>query len=261
MMDSKCFALLACLAIVLSNSSASAGDPRVADLVKAGKLRIGVFPSFQFSRDAAGKPRGLAFDISNAMAKQVGTEVVVVEHPTPPQVIACVKWGDCDLAFMLIDPTRAAEVNFTPAFVRSDFTYLVPPGSPLHSASDVDRAGIRVAAVRGHASTISLVRLLKLAQPVYAETYDPTFELLRSGSADAFASIREILLQYSTKWSGSRVLEDSYQTNLAGVAVPKEKPERLSYVSEFLEGLKRSGSLKKMLDENGLRGVEVAPSP
>jgi polar amino acid transport system substrate-binding protein len=253
-MRSKFFSLLACLTIVLANSSASAADPRVADLVKAEKLRIGVFPSFQFSRDAAGKPRGLAFDISNAMSKQLGiAEVVVIEHPTPPQVIACVKSGDCDLAFMLIDPVRAAEVNFTPAFVRSDFTYLVPPGSPLRSAADVDRPGIRVAAVRGHASTIALVRLLKHAEPVYAGTYDPTFDLLRSGNADAFASIREMLIQYSTRLPGSRVLDDSYQTNLAGIAVPKEKAERL-------DGLKHSGSLKKMLDDNGLRGVEVATS-
>jgi polar amino acid transport system substrate-binding protein len=169
-----------------------------------------------------------------------------------------VKAAGCDIAFMLIDPARAAEVNFTPAFVRSDFTYLVPAGSALGIAADVDRPGIRVAAVRGHASTIALVRLLKQAQPVYADTYDPTFELLRSGNADAFASIREMLIQYSAQLPGSRVLDDSYQTNLAGVAVAKEKAERLGYVSEFLEELKRSGSLKKMVDDNGLRGVEVA---
>jgi hypothetical protein len=36
---------------------------------------------------------------------------------------------------MLIDPARAAEVNFTPAFVRSDFTYLVPAGSAVEVAS------------------------------------------------------------------------------------------------------------------------------
>ena len=129
----------------------------------------------------------------------------------------------------------------------------MPGGSALGSAADVDRPGIRVAAVRGHASTIALVRLLKQAQPVYADTYDPTFEMLRSGNADAFASIREMLIQYSAQLPGSRVLDDSYQTNLAGVAVAKEKAERLGYVSEFLEELKRSGSLKKMVDDNGLR--------
>jgi polar amino acid transport system substrate-binding protein len=253
------FALLACLALALAKSSHAVADPRMADVVQAGKLRIGVFPSFQFSRDAAGKPRGLASDIANVMSKRLGiTEVVVVEHPTPPQVIACVKSGDCDIAFMLIDPARTVEVNFTPAFVRSDFTYLVPAGSLLRSAADVDRPGVRVAAVRGHASTIALLRLLKQAQPVYADTYDPTFELLRSGSADAFASIREMLIRYSAQLPGSRVLDGSYQTNLAGIAIAKEKAERLGYVSELLEELKRSGLLKKMVDDNDLRGVEVA---
>jgi ribosomal 30S subunit maturation factor RimM len=70
-----------------------------------------------------------------------------------------------------------------------------------------------------------------------------------------------MLIQYSAQLPGSRVLDDSYQTNLAGVAVAKEKAQRLGYVSEFLEGLKHSGSLKKMVDDNGLRGVEVATSP
>ena len=82
--------------------------------------------------------------------------------------------------------------------------------------------------------------------------------MLRSGNADAFASIREMLIQYSAQLPGSRVLDDSYQTNLAGVAVAKEKVERLGYVREFLDELKRSGSLRKMVDDNGLRGVEVA---
>ena len=61
----------------------------------------------------------------------------------------------------------------------------------------MDRPGVRIAAVRGHASTAALVRIITQAQPVYADEYDPTFELLRTGNADAFASIREMLLQYS----------------------------------------------------------------
>jgi hypothetical protein len=34
-------------------------DPRVADLVQAGKVRIGVLPSFQYSKTATGQPPGL----------------------------------------------------------------------------------------------------------------------------------------------------------------------------------------------------------
>jgi hypothetical protein len=39
---------------------------------------------------------------------------VTVEYATPPEVIACVKTGGCDIGFMLIDPARATEVDFTP---------------------------------------------------------------------------------------------------------------------------------------------------
>jgi polar amino acid transport system substrate-binding protein len=235
-------------------------DARIADLMHAGKLRVGVFPSFQYSKDSlTGEPRGLAIRIARAFASRVGLgEVVTVEHPTPPQVIACVRTGDCDVGFMLIDPARATEIDFTPAFVRSDFTYLVPLGSLMRSATDVDRPGVRIAAVRGHASTAALVRIIKQAQPVYADTYDPTFELLRSGNADAFASIREMLLQYSAQLPGSRVLDDSYQVNLAGIAIPKGNTGRVAYLSEFLDDMKRSGSLQRMIDELGLRGVDVA---
>ena len=233
-------------------------DPRVGDLAAAGKIRMGVFPSFQYSKGPGGEPRGLAIGITRALASRLGIgEVITVEYPTPPQVVQCVKTGGCDLGFMLIDPARAAEVDFTPAFVRSDFTYLLPAGSAIRDAADVDRPGIRIAAVQGHASTAALLRIVKQAEPVFADEYEPTFELLRSGRADAFASIREMLLQYSARLPGSRVLEDSYQSNLAGVAVPKSNAGRLSYISDFLDGMKRDGSLQRIIDGAELRGIEV----
>jgi hypothetical protein len=97
-------------------------DQRVADIIRSGKLRIGVFPSFQYAND---QPQSLALNIAKAVATRLGnTDVVAVEFPTPPQVIACVKAGECDIGFMLIDPARAMEVDFTPAFVR--FRFHVP---------------------------------------------------------------------------------------------------------------------------------------
>jgi polar amino acid transport system substrate-binding protein len=217
-------------------------DLRVADLVRAGKIRIGVFPSFQFSKDSAtGEPRALAIGIARALAARLGLSgVITLEHPTPPNVVECVKTGGCDMGFMLIDPARATDVDFTPPFVRSDFTSLLPAGSPLRSAMDADRPVLRIAVVRGHASTAALARLIKQASLVYADTYDFAVDLLRAGNADAFASIRELLLQYSARLSGSRVLEDSYQSNFAGIAVPKGHAGRLAFISAFLDEMKRS---------------------
>jgi polar amino acid transport system substrate-binding protein len=233
-------------------------DPRVADLVTAGKIRMGVFPSFQYAKTPAGEPQGLAWGITRALALRLGIgEVITVEYPTPPQVVECLKTGGCDIGFMLIDPARGTEVDFTPAFVRSDFTYLVPEGSPISAVKDVDRPGVRVAAVRGHASTAALLRMVKQATPVYAETFQGAVELVRNKEADAFASIREMLLQYGPQLPNSQVLPDSYQSNFAGIAVPKGNMRRLSYISDMLDGMKRDGSLQRIIHDTDLRGIEV----
>jgi hypothetical protein len=66
-----------------------------------------------------------------------------------------------------------------------------------------------------------------------------------------------MVLQYSPQLPGSLVLQHNYQFNLAGVAVPKGNARRLGYISEFLDDMNRSGSLQRLVDGTGLRGVEV----
>jgi len=118
-------------------------DQRVADLAHAGKIRIGVFPSTQYSEDSkTGEPKGLAIDITRAIAARLGiAEVIPIKHTDPVAVVACVKAGECDLGFISIEPDRATEVDFTPPYIRRDFTYLVPAGSLIHNATDADRPG------------------------------------------------------------------------------------------------------------------------
>ena len=68
---------------------------------------------------------------------------------TPVEAMDALKTGSCDIAFLAIDPTRATEVDFSPPFTQLDFTYLVPAGSSIRTAADVDRPGIRITVVRG----------------------------------------------------------------------------------------------------------------
>jgi polar amino acid transport system substrate-binding protein len=113
--------------------------------------------------------------------------------------------------------------------------------------------------VRDHASTNELSRQLKDAKLVYAETPNPTFDLLRTGQADVMASTRNALLQFSDQLPGSRVLEDRYGANINRMVVPKGKAEWLAYVTEFVEEAKASGLVQKSIDRAGPRGVTVAP--
>jgi polar amino acid transport system substrate-binding protein len=253
-----------CWATVLGSSvalaqSVPATDQRIADIVRAGKIRMGVFPGAQYSKDFnSGEQKGLSLDISRALAARAGVaEVLTVEHSSPVAVVACVKAGACDLGFVAFDPGRLSEVDFTPAFIRRDFTYLVPADSPIRRAADADRPGVRIVAAQGHASTVALARVLKQTKLVLADDIQPAFELLRAGNADAFASVREVVLQYAAKLPGSRVLDDGYDVSLVAIAIQKGRGGWMTFVSEFLEEAKQSGWLRNAIDRAGLRGFEV----
>jgi polar amino acid transport system substrate-binding protein len=234
-------------------------DSRIADLVRAGKIRVGLFPP-QYVRDSAtGELCGVLLEIIRALGARIGVEVVVVERPTPSQTVECLNGGACDIASLGFDPSRVAQVGgFSPPLLQVDFTYLVPTRSSIRRAVDVDRPGVRIAAVRDHASTLALHRILRHAEQMEPETADAAFKLLRTGYVDAWASVRPALLDYSGRLSGSRVLGDSYGTNFPALVVAKGQTARLAYLREFVEEAKASGLVQRTIERAGQAGYQVA---
>src|SRR4029450_5878523 len=82
-----------------------------------------------------------------ALATRLGVELMLVDYPTPIKAVEGLKVSACDVAFLGIDPSRAADVGFSPPFVELDFTYLVPAGSSNRRRADADRPG---GSHRGH---------------------------------------------------------------------------------------------------------------
>src|SRR5437660_1673062 len=169
-------------------------DPRVADLVQAGKIRVGVH-SVMYTKDSqSGELKAasvgiILLDIARALGTRIGVEILPIGHPTIPEMLTCLTTGACDVGFMGPDPSRTG-VDFSPPILQLDYTFLVPADSSIQRIADADRPGARIAVVRDNASTLTLSRIFKHAQLIYAATPDPTFEILRTGHADAFASIR-----------------------------------------------------------------------
>src|SRR3954451_223120 len=116
-----------------------AQDPRVADLVLAGKLRGAMFMPQYTTDPVTGELKGAAGGIvmlalGRALATRLGAELVLVGHPTPLKATECLKAGACDVVLgMGMDPTRDADVDFSSPFMELDFSYLVPPGSSIES--------------------------------------------------------------------------------------------------------------------------------
>jgi polar amino acid transport system substrate-binding protein len=244
------------LAIVTAEAQTS--DTRVADLVHAGKLRVGLFLP-QYGKSPEGLKTTVWVETARAYSARIGIPLVIVEHATPPEAIACLKGGSCDQLFLPLD-ARAAQVgDFSNPIFQFDYTLMVPEGSAIAKVADVDRPGIRIAAVRNHASTNELVRQIKRAEFVYAETPEQTLALMSSGKADVMASTRLVLLAFSAKLSGARVLADRYGANINRMVVPKGKADRLAFVNEFVVEAKASGAVQQFIERGGTRGVTVAP--
>lgn len=250
--------LLAFAPWVVASAEAQTTNPRVADLVHAGKLRVGLFLP-QYGRGPDGLKTTAWVEAARAYAARIGVPLVIAEHATPPEAIACLKSGACDLLFLNFD-ARAAQIgDFSNPIFQIDYTLMVPAGSTIAKVADADRPGIRIAAVRNHASTNELLRQFKHAEFIYAETPEQTFALVRDGKADVMASTRLVLLDLSTKLSGARVLADRYGVNINRMVVPKGKADWLAHVNEFVEEAKAAGAVQQFIERGGTRGVTVAP--
>ena len=238
-------------------------DARVADLVRSGRVRVALFLP-QYTKDpVTGELSATPVfrDIARALADRIGVETVLKGYQNPCEVVECLKTGACDVAFMVPDKSRLDEVGFSPPVIESDFTCLVPVNSSICCMADADRAGVSITAVRNHASTLALSRILKQAVVVTADTPDAAFALLRSEDSNVMASARSVLLEYCAKLPGSLVLQDSYGSQLLSMAVPKGKTEWLAYVSEFVEEAKASGLVQRVIERAGRVGLQVASQP
>ncbi len=237
-------------------------DPRVADLVQAGKIRVGLGLGNHASAmkdPATGEMRGMAADLARALAARISVVLQVVEYPRPGAVFDGAQSDAWDVTFLVVDPDRTAAAEASPAYMRSEFTYLVPSGSAIRDVADADRPGISIGVPRGDAVDLSLSRILKQAKLVRAESQAAGIALLRAGKVSAYAAPRSALLALSPQVPGSHVLPDAFETMSWAAFVPKGHDERLAYVTAFVEEAKTNGTLAQFIAHEGLRGIEVTP--
>ena len=82
--------------------------------------------------------------------------------------------------------------------------------------------------------------------------------MVRTGQVDAYAGPRVVLLKVSEQAPGSRVLDEGFADIVYVAMVPKGKGGRIAYVSEFMEEARSSGLVQRVIDQYGLKGIQVA---
>jgi polar amino acid transport system substrate-binding protein len=259
--------LAGCASDPASISGPGAGDAAVRrELVPTGKLRVAIAVSpapsalYAIKDGNTGKFRGVAVDLGTELAQKLGVPVEFVPYLASGEITAAAGAGVWDVTFMPVDAERKKFVDFGAPYHLLQSTYLVAPGSAIASVAEVNRAGVRIAGVAGTATFRASNRASPNATHVTVAGVDEGVALMRAGKADAICLSRESLAGLTKTIPGSRILDGGFLNSTTAVAVPKNRPAALAYVTGFIEAAKASGSVRRAFDAIGLTTSVVAPA-
>jgi polar amino acid transport system substrate-binding protein len=233
-----------------------------SDLAPTGKLRVGVNygnPILVQKDPATGEPRGIIIDLSVELARRLGVPVEYVFYDSAGKMTDAITTGAWDLAFLAVDPKRAAEISFTAPYIEIEGVYLVPAGSRIRTIEDVDREGVRIAVGAKSAYDLFLTRNLKHAKLMRATTFEETIDLFLTGKLEVLAGVKQPIVEAAAKIPGSRVLEGRFMVINQASGVPKGREAGARYLREFIEEAKASGMVARSLKNSGVVGVSIAP--
>jgi polar amino acid transport system substrate-binding protein len=231
-------------------------------LAPTGKLRVAFVPAAIFATkdSATGEMKGVAIDLGKELARLVGVPFDAVVYPAVPALISGAKSGEWDVAVIGISAERAAAIDFSAPYMEIEHGYLVRAGVSIATASDVDKAGIRVGVLEKAAADILLSRTLKNATLVRTSSIAELYALLGPGKTDVIATGKTGLFAVAETQPGSRVLDGRILVEPIGMGVPKGRDTAASaYVGKFVEEAKAEGLVKSAIERAGLRGVVIAP--
>lgn len=255
------FLLPLLLAFGCATVDSTVPSPARAELAPTGKLRVGLIavnPIFVTPNTPPGVTKGMAVDIAQQLASRLGVPMEPLRYATVGALVESAGKGEWDIAFLAIDPERAAAMNFTAPYMYTENTFLVPAASTARGIEDLDRAGKTIAVFARSAQDNWLRRNAKAATLVSASSPAAAYEMLKEGKVDAVASAASLLTEASKRVPGSRVLPTSFSDTPIGMAVAKQRPAGLAYAFEFIEQMKASGAIQDSISREGLTGVRAA---
>jgi polar amino acid transport system substrate-binding protein len=235
----------------------------VAEVAPTGKLRAVINvgnPVLASAGAAGGQPHGVSVDLARELARRLGVPLRMKVVTTAAMSVDAVKSGDIDIAFIAIDPVRAADMDFTAAYVLIEGGYMVPQGSPIHSNAEVDRKDLRVGVGAGSAYDLFLTRELKQAQIVRGPTSQAVLDMILAQRVDVAAGVKQQLEADARSAPGLRLLDGRFMVIQQAMATPKGRPAGARYLAEFVEDVKASGFVASALQRHGIDGAAVAPA-
>ena len=246
-MRSTCAAILL-LAGIIAAAAPAPGDPAqkgspvtvpsdvVKELSPTGKLRAAInLGNPVLAQGTPDAPRGVTVDLARELARRTGLALEFVPFPAAGKVFEALEAGAWDVAFLAIEPVRAAEIAFTAPYVIIEGVYLVPKDSALRTVADVDRPGVRIGVNKYSAYDLFLTRTLKNAQLVRGES---GVALFVSEKLEAAAGVKQPIAAYAKKNPELRVMDGRFMEIRQAMGTPRPREAAAAYLKTFVEEMK-----------------------
>ena len=243
--------------------TATAKADALADLAPSGKLRaaINLGNSVLAQKNAAtGQPKGVTPDLAHELGRRLGVPVELVTFDAAGKVFDAAGTGAWDIAFVAIEPVRAAVIEFSAPYVIIEGTYMVPKDSPLKVIADVDRPGVRIAVGLKSAYDLYLTRTIKNATVVRAPAGGgkAMIDMFVNDKLEVAAGVKQPLVAYAKDHPEVRVMDGHFMEIQQAMGTPKGRTAGADYLRAFVEEMKASGFVAEALKRSG-QSAAVAP--
>ncbi|MBM3530540.1 MAG: ABC transporter substrate-binding protein [Alphaproteobacteria bacterium] len=236
------------------------------DVVKAfaptGTLRVSINlgNTVLAQRAPDGSPAGITPELARELSKRLGVPLAIETFDAAGKVFEAIKAGRIDVAFLAVEPVRAAEIDFTAPYVLIEGTYLVAKNSALKEIEDVDKPGVKIAVATGSAYDLYLSRTIKNATLVREPSGPQALAMFKRDKLDAAGGVRQPLVEFAAANPEYRVMPGRFMAIQQAMGMPKGRAAAaVDYLKAFVEEMKASGFVADALKRSNQPDAQVAP--
>ena len=234
----------------------------VRELAPTGRLRAAINvgnPVLAQPGQAGGPPGGVSAELARELARRLGTAIDYVVFDAAGKVVEALQHGAWDVAFLAVDPVRAAGIAFTAPYVVIEGVYLVPGRSRLKTVADVDRDGVRIAVAAGSAYDLYLTRAIRHATLVRQPRGPEALDMFLRDGLEAAAGVRQPVAEFAAAHPGTRVIPERFMAIEQAMGTVRGREAGIAYLRGFIEEMKASGFVARALAASGQGEATVAP--
>ena len=216
-------------------------------------LRVGMelsYPPFEMT-DADGRPTGVSVRLAEALAAQLGRDLVI-ENITFDGLIPALKTGkiDCIISSMTATPERAQSITFSDPYLKTGLALLIAKDSPVTAAAELDQPGRVVAVKKGTTGHQYAAQAIKQAKLLVLDKESAAVMEVAQGKADAFIYDSLSVYQNNKRHPDTtRALLKPFREETWAVGLRPGDDSLRSDVNAFLKAFREADGFEKLGDE------------